>query len=152
MALLDLVDKITDGIEKGKFVIGIFIDLQKAFDTIDFEILFKKLDCYGIRGVALNWLKSYVTDRQQYVYLNNATSHYENVLYGVPQGSILDPLLFILYINDLHNCSSILDPFIYADDTNLLATANSWSEIVTTINDELQKISQWFMANKLSVN
>ena len=120
MALLDFYDKITESIEANEYTVGVFIDLQKAFDTIDHSILLTKLEFYGIRGTSLEWIKNYLQNRKQYVKFNGISSSYKNILCGVPQGSILGPLLFIIYINDIQNCSNILHFILFADDTNLI--------------------------------
>ena len=101
-----------------KVSIGIFIDLKKAFHTIDHSILLKKLQFYGIRGTAYKWLESYLENRKQYVSINGINSECNDVICGVPQGSILGPKLFILYINDLCNSSLLLKFVLFADDTN----------------------------------
>jgi hypothetical protein len=152
MALLDLYDKIREHIENKKYVIGIFIDLQKAFDSIDHQILLKKLAFYGIRGIALKWFESYLSDRQQYVVFNNCASSNRSISFGVPQGSVLGPLLFLLYINDIVSCSKLLYFILFADDTNLLCSNTNIDKLIETINIELTNLSSWFKANKLSLN
>ena len=99
--------------------------LTKAFDTLDHEILIKKLSKYSIRGIALKLLESYLKDRQQYVSLMNTTSNINNSSCGIPQGSVLVPLLFVLYINDLTNISNSFNPILLADDTNLIISDKS---------------------------
>ena len=117
MAVTEMVDKIAEAIDSKKISLGIFIDLSKAFDTINHNILIQKLSFYGIRGLSLEWFKSYLSDRSQFVYYNNAKSTVEKITCGVPQGSILGPLLFLLYVNDISNISKILHFILFADDT-----------------------------------
>ena len=120
MAIVDFVDKICNAVENNQQSIGIFLDLSKAFDTIDHNILLHKLTYYGFQGKALDWFSSYLSNRKQYVIYNNEKSTMEKLTCGVPQGSILGPLLFILYVNDIVNTSSVLDFVLFADDTTIL--------------------------------
>jgi hypothetical protein len=152
MALIDMYDKISLAIDKNESSIGIFIDLSKAFATLDHNILLKKLEHYGIRGKALDWFKSYLYNRKQCVSLNGVMSDFKSVIYGVPQGSILGPLLFILYINDIANCSVRLMFILFADDTNLFFSCKDLAHLFHNVNTELEKLSVWFRANKLSLN
>ena len=145
LALLDLVDKITLAIDERKYTVGIFLDLSKAFDTVNHDILFDKLSFYGIRGLPLDWLKSY----KEY---NGSSSLYNSIKCGVPQGSILGPLLFLIYINDICNASELLEFVLFADDTNLFYSHDDLSYLNTIINSELDKLSIWLQTNKLSVN
>ena len=112
MAIMQLVDKINNAVEKNETTIGVYLDLSKAFDTIDHDILLHKLDYYGFRGIVLDWFRDYLSNRTQYVSYNDNKSDLKTILCGVPQGSILGPLLFILYINDITNTSTLLDFFI----------------------------------------
>ena len=115
-------------IDSGKYGCGIFIELRKAFDTVNHEILLTKLEHYGIRGNLLNWFMSHLTNRNQYVSINGESSVPLDINCGVPQGSVLGPLLFLLYINDLPNTSNVLNFYLFADDTNIYYESNSLQE------------------------
>ena len=132
--------------------IGIFLDLSKAFDTVNHNILFHKLQHYRIRGIALDWFKNYFSNRQQFVQYNGICSQKMTIECGVPQGSILGPLLFFLYVNDICNVSSIFPFVLFADDTNLFYSHKNISDLIDQVNRELNKLSNWFSANRLSIN
>jgi hypothetical protein len=152
MAINDLYCKIANNLDQKLHTVGIFLDLSKAFDTINHNILLTKLSNYGIRGLANDWLRSYLSGRQQRVLFNNSLSKPANVTCGVPQGSILGPLLFLLYINDLPLCTKIPHFVLFADDTNILFSHQDPKILQDTINNELLHISNWFKLNKLSLN
>jgi hypothetical protein len=152
LALLHLYDKITSAIDRKEFTIGIFLDLSKAFDTVNHDILFDKLEHYGLRGLALDWIKNYFCNRLQYVQYNDTYSISKSTQCGVPQDSIIGPLLFLLYINDLCNVSNILDLILFADDTNVFYSHKDKSHLMNKINREIDKLNEWFKANKLSIN
>ena len=118
-APISMTECIKKTIDDRMFGIGVSIDLQKAFDTVNHSILLKKLEHYGIRGVALDWFSSYLSERKQYVSINGHSSEELAISCGVPQGSVLGPLLFLIYINDLPNVSKYLSFFLFADDTNV---------------------------------
>ena len=128
-ALFSLTEMIWGALDEGYFACGIFIDLQKAFDTVDHQILLKKLEYYGIRGLANNWFRSYLTNRQQFVSINYFNSVKRSMNYGVPQGSVLGPLLFLIYINDLNKAIKFCKTHHFADDTNLLFVEKSMKKI-----------------------
>jgi len=152
MALLNIIDKISDEIDKKKLSLGVFIDLSKAFDTINHKILLNKLYYYGIRGKSHDWLISYLSNRQQYVQIKSYKSSLLLITCGVPQGSILGPLLFIIYINDIVNVSTLINLIMFADDTNIFFTDSTLNGLENKTNEELNKISIWFKLNKLSLN
>ena len=130
----------------------IFLDFAKAFDTVNHEILLKKLHHYGIRGTPLNWFKSYLFDRQQLKEINDTLSDIDYIKCGVPQGSILGPLLFLIYINDIVNTSTVLKFFLFADDTTIIFSSKPSAMVEKVLNDELKKVNKWLVSNKLSLN
>ena len=133
-------------------MIGVFLDLKKAFNTVDHTILLKKLYAYGIRGKAHTWLTSYLTGRTQYVVYDGHKSSTLNMTCGVPQGSILGPLLFIIYVNDICNFSDLLLKILYADDTCVVAQGHNPEDLIDTLNTELFLLNEWLLCNKLTLN
>ena len=152
LAMIYLVDKISNAIESGDFVLGLFLDFTKAFDTVNHAILLKKLEFYGFRGIALQWFESYLSGREQYVDYQGVSSSKNLLTCGVPQGSILGPLLFLLYINDLSNVSSILFSMLFADDSNMFLCGKDVNELIRSLNTEIDKILAWLQINKLTLN
>ena len=131
-----LVDKINIAVEKNETTIDIFLDLSKAFDTIDHKILLCKLKHYGFRGVVVEWFKNYLSNRTQYVSYNNCKSSLRDIVCGVPQGSTLGPLLFILNVNDITFTYNVLDFILFADDTTILYSHKDINSQVKAVNEE----------------
>ena len=152
LAIYDLIENEMEARDKNLATCAIYLDLQKCFDSVDREILLKKLSHYGIRGQPLNLLRSYLTDRYQYTLINNIASGIELVEYGVPQGSCLSPLLFLIFINDMPLSSMKLIIKLFADDSLLFVHGKNFAEIQETLNIELPKIEAWFLSNKLTIN
>ena len=152
MALIILVENLVTALDNGNCAVGLFLDFQKAFDTVDHCILLDKLSFYGVRGIAHDWFYSYLSNRSQSVNYNDHESDLKMMKCGVPQGSILGPLLFLIYINDLPSVSKYFMPILFADDTNLFCTGPNLHDIVCQINQEIKIIYSWVKANKLSLN
>ena len=126
--------------------------MKKAFDTVNYDILLSKLKNYGFRGVVNDWFKSYLIGRRQYTTVNGYISDSHRTLCGVPQGSVLGPLLFLLYINDLYKSSNKLQFYLFADDTSLTYANRDLKKLETEINEELFKVFLWLDVNKLTLN
>lgn len=152
LALLDVIDSCYKNIDDGNKVLGVFLDLQKAFDTVNHEILLYKLSHYGIRGVMYNWFKSYLIGRKQFTVANNVSSNLEEIHCGVPQGSVLGPLLFLVYVNDISSVTEDSSLKLFADDTNLFVFARTYEQLQHKANMCLNNLQTWFVANKLSLN
>ena len=153
-AVIMLTDRIYDCLNErdGSFCANVFVDFQKAFDTIDHQILFRKLEIYGITGLPLLLLKNYFSDRTQSVRIGNTFSSSKPITKGVPQGSIIGPLAFLLFINDLPNISNVFSTVLFADDTTISFKCNSVEQFNHISNIEMQKFFQWSSANKLILN
>ena len=149
MASLELVDRILSFMDNGDTPIGIFLDLSKAFDTLNPNILLHKLKHYGLSKNSTGLIKKYLENRTQYVNFDNANSDHQTLSTGVSQGSILGSLLFLIYVNDLHNSSKLFQFILFADDTTLLTKKGINNNL---LNRELCKISIWFKVNKLTLN
>ena len=151
-ALLDCTNDWYVNLDRKMFNLVVLIDLKKAFDTVDHQILLRKLELYGIKGQALTLLKSYLTNRRQKCQIKNSFSSERLIKCGVPQGSILGPLFFLLYVNDLPQCLNKTKPCLFADDTNLTASGDSITDVEIAANSDLENLRKWLIANKLSLN
>lgn len=151
-AILELVDDIIKEVDSKKSVGALFLDLKKAFDTLDHSILLKKLEMYGIRGLANDLIKSYLSNRKQFVAINDARSSNQTIGVGVPQGSNIGPLLFLLYINDLGKLQLCGTPRLFADDTALFYPNKNINTIIESIEADLGVLKNFFDANLLSLN
>ena len=148
-ALISLTEMIKNTSDNKRFGCCIFLDLQKAFDTVNHEILLNKLKHYGIRGIALAWFQSYLSNREHYVSVNGYNSRNLNVTCGVPQGSVLGPLLFLIYINDIPNTSSKLAFYLFADDTSIYFESENLEQLQKIVNCELKHVKSGLMLTDL---
>ena len=151
-ALLEATDSWAYNIDNGKINGVIFLDLKKAFDTVDHQILLSKLSYYGIHGKSFKWFQSYLENCTQKCSVNGSLSNSCSLTCGVPQGTILGPLLFLLYINDLPNCLSNCKPRMYADDTHLTYASSNLENLQFCLNEDLANVFDWLQANKLTLN
>ena len=148
-----LTDKVTAAFENKQSTLGIFLDLSKAFDTIDHKILLNKLYHYGVRGIPFSWFKSYLTDRtQQTEVLGTKSTNINKLTSSVAQGSILGPILFIIYVNDFPKCLRYSSCLAFADDTTILISGKNQKNLYDNANEELNNIDNWLVTNKLSLN
>ena len=149
--LVHLIDYLKLEQDKGNFIGMVLLDLQKAFDTVDHEILLRKLEALGVQNQSVDWFKSYLQERQQVVEISGTSSKPSTITCGVPQGSILGPLLFLIYVNDISSavkCKLLL----YADDSALIVAGNNTEEIQHSLSRELESIREWLIDNKLSLH
>ena len=151
-ALINITENIRKALDDGNIGCGVFVDNQKAFDTVDHQILLTKLNHCGIRGVSIDWFKSYLSNRNQYVSINEYESGLAAINCGVPQGSFLGPLLFLLNINDLNQTIKFRQVHHFADDINLLCLSNSIKKLRKLVSDDLKHLLNWLNANKISLN
>jgi hypothetical protein len=149
--MLDVLSKASNALNNKKHMLIIFCDLKKAFDTCDVDVLLGKLEGLGVKGLELAWFKSYLSNRMQFVTIDGHDSVLLQILTGVPQGSILGPLLFLIYINDLPECSDFLSK-LFADDTALILCDDDLERLVRKANVEFQKVCMYFRSNKLSLH
>lgn len=152
LALTEIVDYIKDCLDNGDYTVGLFIDLKKAFDTVDHNILLEKLAHYGIRGHALNFFKSYLYNRKQFVHCNSVNSKTQSVSCGVPQGSVLGPILFLIYVNDMANCIKETNIRLFADDTAAFKSGKNLRNLMDETARNIDQLQNWFHANKLTLN
>ena len=150
-AVLEFLDRVYKSLEEGKFIMPVYLDFSKAFDTVNHRILLSKIEHYGIRGIMGSWFKSYLQNRKQYVSVNGVTSAVSTMNMGVPQGSVLGPALFLLYINDM-STSTTLDLIHFADDTTIVASTDTEHNLFTIMNRELSSVDKWLKVNRLSLN
>ena len=151
-ALLSIVEQIREAMDCKTYTCGVFIDIEKTFDTVNHDILLSELNYYGLRGVANSWFTSYLFKRHQSVRINGEMSTKREITYGVPQGSILGPLLFLININDMPHavCKSTI--YHFADDANLLYSCKTLKELRKIMNNDLKRLYDWLCANRLSLN
>ena len=141
-ALMAIVERIQKQLDAGNYTARVFVDLRKAFDTVGHNILLEKLDYYGIRGVAKDWFRFYLANRKRYVTLNGSSSSMNPILTGVPQGSFLGPLLFLININDLCKCVEYSETYHFPDDTDMLQSHSSLETLAKRMNLDLKNLSQ----------
>ena len=152
LSLIHLVNSVASAVDRNEFTVGVFLDLSKAFDTLDHRILLTKLEHDNIRGLALEWIKSYLSNRSQYVLFNGIRSDPCFIKCGVPQGSILGPLLFVLYINDLPMATKSTESMLFADDTSIFYSSPDLETATNIVANEQADVDLYMKANKLSVN
>jgi hypothetical protein len=151
MPLTLVVDYLHNALDNHEYTVGLFIDLRKAFDTVNHSILLNKLKFYGVRGVPLFWFENYLGNRSQFVSYNNNISSNQNIVCGVPQGSILGPLLFLIYINDIQSVTTLFT-LLFADDTSLFLSGKNINQLIASVNVEMGRVNDWFKANRLTLN
>ena len=152
LAAIEFIDRVTFELDHGHTPLSIFLDLSKAFDTIDHDILLSKLRHYGFQNKSLDLIATYLHNRYQYVQLDDYKSDSLVIKTGVPQGSVLGPLLFLIYLNDMTTIKSCFHPILYADDSTLMTTLKTQQNRTNNINAELEKFNKWLKLNKLSLN
>ena len=144
-----MCDKRFENMDNGKLTRVLLLDIRKAFDSIDHSILLEKVEYYGVSGRELMWFKSYLTARQQQCFVNEHLSSQTNLLCGVPRGSLLGPLLFLIYINDLPNCLEFTSPCLYVDDSQIFGSSTEATVLVNNINSALKNLCDWLTVNRI---
>jgi len=150
-AVMEVMDSIYQSWDNHDVTMGIFLDLQKAFDTVNHYILLKKLEMYGIRGIVLKWFTRYLTNRRQYTVLQNNESEFECITYGVPEVSVLSPLLILICVNDIQYGITNAEIKLFADNTNVLFHSKDLVKLFTLANAGMLQLYDWFKVNKLSL-
>lgn len=151
-ATVDLLEYITKEIDQNRYIAAVFIDLQKAFDTVNIELLLEKLNKMGFRGVCQNLLKTYTVDRKQYTVVNKIPSEKTSVRVGVPQGSVLGPLQYLLFVHSLKFADLKSKYFMFADDTVIVYSSENQEQLEQTINSDLKTYFEWLCYNELTIN
>ena len=152
-ALIQMCDNWLSNMDVGKINCVVFLDIRKAFDSINHEILLNKMNLnFGISGNALKWFDSYIKDREQQCIVNGQLSSSKKIICGVPQGSILGPLLFLLYINDMPDSLNNTTPSLYADDSEIYASSDNSGDLISKLNEDLKNLSRWMRKNKLQIH
>ena len=146
------LDNFSSSLDSKQSTIAVYLDFSKAFDTVNHNILMSKLLHNGVRGVMQQWFGSYLTNRIQYVSIKNCNSSLSNITLGVPEGSVLSPVLFLLYINDMYRSSNQMRFVHFADDTTVFASGSDINNVHATMNRELVGVDNWLKANRLSLN
>ena len=152
LALIEIVDNIRKEVDSGKSVVGMYLDLSKAFDTVNHNKLLGKLNHYGVRGLVNKWFASYLSGRTQITFVNNTLSDHHAVPVGVPQGSVLGPLLFLVYVNDIAHVLAENKVRLFADDTNIFISGDNIIDLRYEAEESLLKMERWFSVNELSMN
>lgn len=152
LAVINHIDNIVSSLDQGKCCLGLYIDFKKAFDLVDLTILTQKLEIYGVRGIEIEWFKSFLFNRNQIVKIKSAASKINKITHGIPQGGVLGPFLFLVYINDLLQKDFYSTIYAYADDTSLICSANNYESLKFRIEADLNQLSKWLFNNKLIIN
>lgn len=147
-----MINDVCNGFDRNEYTLSVFIDLSKAFDTVPHDILLHKLNCIGIRGIVNKWFESYLKQRKQFVSYNGTDSSVETITSGVPQGSVLGPILFLIFINDMVKINNKLKWTLFADDTTIYITGNHLPTLINEMNNGMESLYSWLTINKLILN